>query len=98
LILIGNKSDLESQRIITKVRAIEFAEQNNVNYIETSALYNINVGESIESLLDSVMDNLEENLSKPNQNSLKLRNDQITKEFMENNTKSKPKKSYCCSY
>jgi len=96
--LIGNKSDLETQRIITKARAIEFAEQHNVNYMETSALYNINVGESIESLLDSVMDNLEENLSKPNQNSVKLLNDQITKEFMENNAKPKPKKSYCCSY
>jgi len=99
LILIGNKSDLETERIITKVRAIEFAEQHNVNYIETSALHNINVGEAIESLLDSVMDHLEVNLSKPNQNPVKLLNDQIARDLMETNrTKPVPKKSYCCSY
>jgi GTPase SAR1 family protein len=99
LILVGNKNDLETERIITKARAIEFAEQHNVNYIETSALHNINVGEAIESLLDSVMDNLEANLSKPNQNPVILLNNQIARDLMETNrTKPVPKKSYCCSY
>ena len=58
MILIGNKSDLDSQRIINKQRAMDFARQNQVEYIETSALANQNVAESVELLLEAVMDRL----------------------------------------
>ncbi|CAF0726995.1 unnamed protein product [Adineta steineri] len=101
MILVGNKCDLESQRIISKARALEFAAQNHVDYIETSALQNINVGESIELLLDSVMDRLEQNhtLNKPKQSTLKPSStDQITQQMLENHTQKKPNVSYCCSY
>ena len=63
MILVGNKCDLGRERIITKARAEEFANQNHVDYIETSALTNINVAESVELLLDAVMDRLVENQS-----------------------------------
>jgi Ras-related protein Rab-27A len=100
MILIGNKCDLENQRIITKARALEFAEQNHVDYIETSALENINVGESVELLLDSVMDRLERDSSipPPNQYSSKPSNEQITGRMLEHNINKKPRVSYCCSY
>ncbi len=100
MILIGNKCDLESERIIPKVRALEFAAQNHVNYIETSALKNINVVECIELLLESVMEQLEQtqNLSQPKPNSVKLLNDQINKELANNHTKNNPNLTYCCDY
>jgi Ras-related protein Rab-27A len=98
LILVGNKCDLENERIISKARAAEFAKQNHVEYIETSALYDVNVAESVELLLDLVMDQLEQNTPKPNQNAVKILNDQITKELIENSTKPRQNQSYCCSY
>ncbi|UJR31590.1 hypothetical protein I4U23_019076 [Adineta vaga] len=97
MILVGNKSDLENQRIITKARALEFASQNNVDYIETSAINNINVGESVELLLDSVIDRLEQNQTFKNPNK-KPPIDNITKQLLENHTKKKPNTSYCCNY
>lgn len=60
LILVGNKCDLDNKRVITKLRAIEFAQQHQIDYIETSALENTNIAESVELLLDSVMSRLEE--------------------------------------
>lgn len=101
LLIIGNKSDLDKDRIITKARAMEFASQHNVEYIETSALLNINVTESVKLLLDAVMDRLEQNLSKPKQDSIRILHEQIAKE-LSNNTVPKPKpkpssQSLCCS-
>jgi Ras-related protein Rab-27A len=100
MILIGNKCDLDSQRIITKARAIEFAEQNHVDYIETSALENINVGESVELLLDSVMDRLERDppIPPPNPPTRQSFNEQISGSMLQHNINKKPRVSYCCSY
>jgi Ras-related protein Rab-27A len=100
IILVGNKSDLESERIITKVRAIEFAKQNHIDYIETSALNNINVTESIKLLLDSVMDRLEQNpsLSQLKVNSVKILSEQMNQEYSENPSKLQSNQSFCCSY
>ena len=36
-LLVGNKSDLEEQREVTKVEAMEFAKKHNILYMETSA-------------------------------------------------------------
>ena len=35
--LVGNKSDLEDQRVVSTEAALAYAEQNNINYIEVSA-------------------------------------------------------------
>jgi Ras-related protein Rab-27A len=100
MILVGNKSDLETERIISKARAMEFAKQNHIDYIETSALKNINVTESIKLLLDSVMGRLEQNpsLSQLKANSVKLINDQMNREYLENPSKPKTPNTFCCSY
>ena len=41
--LIGNKSDLRHLRAVTRYEAETFAEENNVSYIETSALDSTNI-------------------------------------------------------
>lgn len=88
MVLVGNKCDLDKQRVITKVRAIEFAEQNQIDYIETSALDNLNIAESIELLLDSVMNQIEGKDAFPehptNTNPPKLERE--------------PQSSLCCNY
>ncbi|UJR15089.1 hypothetical protein I4U23_002056 [Adineta vaga] len=100
MILVGNKCDLEKERIITKIRALEFAQQYHVDYIETSALDNINVVESIELLLDSVMKRLDEdeNFSRQNFKPIKKSMESINDESYKNNFRSKTDTSYCCSY
>lgn len=42
-ILVGNKSDLSNERKITISEILEFAENNNMKYYETSAKNNINI-------------------------------------------------------
>jgi GTPase SAR1 family protein len=100
MILVGNKCDLEKERIITKLRALELAQQYQIDYIETSALENLNVAEAVELLLDSVMNHLEENeiFSKRNVNSPKLSSVEINQEFKEKKSKTKLSTSYCCNY
>jgi len=44
-ILVGNKSELEDERSVSKEEAEKFARENGLDYIETSALRNINVEE-----------------------------------------------------
>lgn len=43
IVLVGNKSDMERQRVITEVRARNFAEKYNLAYVETSVLTGENV-------------------------------------------------------
>jgi GTPase SAR1 family protein len=101
MILVGNKCDLETERVITKSRALELAQQCQIDYIETSALQNLNIAETIELLLDSVMNRLEENdnFSKRKNNIPKKVSEQIHPGLSERDIKSKKKNvSYCCNY
>lgn len=43
IILVGNKSDLEMQRVVKKERGMELAQQYGLAFIETSALTGRNV-------------------------------------------------------
>ena len=52
--LVGNKIDLASEREITKEEAEEFAKQENIKYIETSAVKNMKVTEAFTSLLNDI--------------------------------------------
>lgn len=55
IVLVGNKSDLERNRVIAESRARSFAEKHNVPYIETSAATGLNVKRAIDILLELVM-------------------------------------------
>lgn len=101
MILVGNKSDLEHERIIPKSRAQEFAQQNQVEYIETSALLNMNVAESVELLLDLVMNRIEGDqkfsgkpLRLPKPSTEKL----INPSSQGNSTNNGNSRVFCCNY
>ncbi len=55
--LVGNKIDLVNERQITKEEAEAFAQQENINYIETSAVKNMKVNEAFTSLLNDIYRN-----------------------------------------
>lgn len=54
ILLVGNKSDLESTRKITSEDAEEFARMHNMDYIETSALNGNNVELAFYRLTNTV--------------------------------------------
>ena len=53
LLLVGNKSDLD--RIVNKEDAEQFAQKNNIEYIEVSCKDNINVEEAVTKLSQNII-------------------------------------------
>jgi Ras-related protein Rab-2A len=49
-LLVGNKSDLEHERVVTKQEAYEFAQKNNMEYIETSTKSGNNVENAFNNI------------------------------------------------
>ena len=62
VILVGNKTDLEKQRQVTKEEGIEFAQENKYYFKETSCEVNFNVADAFETIIimtnnDMIMNN-----------------------------------------
>ena len=56
-LLVGNKCDLENEREVTFQEGKDFADNNGMKFIETSAKTNQNVDEAFEILIDEVIKN-----------------------------------------
>ena len=57
IILVGNKSDLENERKVTKEEAEEKAKLYNLAFMETSALNGTNIGKAFDELINEVYKN-----------------------------------------
>ena len=57
LLLVGNKCDLEDERKVSFQEGKDFADNNGIKFIETSAKTNQNVDEAFEILIDEVIKN-----------------------------------------
>ena len=81
--LVGNKCDLESKREVSFQEGKEFAEQNGMKFIETSAKTDQKFSEAFESFVDGIIRSMEKELNKSNE---------------ENNNKEdiEKKKGQCC--
>ncbi|XP_038273934.1 ras-related protein Rab-27A isoform X4 [Dermochelys coriacea] len=64
IVLCGNKSDMEDQRMVKEEEAKELAEKYGIPYFETSAANGTNVSKAVETLLDLIMKRMERNLGK----------------------------------
>ena len=60
IILIGNKCDLEEEREVDKEEGLNYANKNGFKFFECSAKNKININESINSLIYSVLGLTEE--------------------------------------
>jgi len=58
IILVGNKSDLKNLRSISTEEAKIFAKENNLLFIETSALDSTNVNNAFEEIIKDIYNNL----------------------------------------
>ena len=82
--LLGNKSDLNLERQVSSKEAIEFAQINNMEYLETSAKHDINVLHSFARFSEILIHD--------QNNKRKLR----MQEILELETKSKKTFIGCC--
>lgn len=57
-LLIGNKCDLADKRAVSAETAAEFAEENGMTYLETSAKDNLNVTQSFETLAGEISERI----------------------------------------
>jgi small GTP-binding protein len=57
-LLIGNKSDLEEKRAVQPEEAAEFAEKNNMGFMETSAKQNSNIDSAFVTLVKTIYSTL----------------------------------------
>ena len=53
--LVGNKSDLVDNRVISQIEANNFAEEHNLPYIETSAKEGVNIDELFEESINKYL-------------------------------------------
>jgi Ras-related protein Rab-2A len=65
LLLVGNKYDLQESRTVTKEEAQEFAQKNNMVYIETSTKTGHNVNEVFTKLTSSIIEKIKVGLINP---------------------------------
>ena len=59
MLIIGNKTDLEEQRVISKDTALEYAKEEKVEYMETSCKNGENIVKAITLLCEKVLENTE---------------------------------------
>jgi len=65
IVLIGNKADLASKRVVDKVKGQQLADEYDIKFFETSAKTNANVEEAFSSLVDMVCERMFGNQAPP---------------------------------
>ena len=61
MILVGNKLDLEDRRIIDKERAMEFAKNEKLEYIETSSKTGENINKALSLIIEKIYQRADSN-------------------------------------
>ena len=74
VIIVGNKNDLESQRVISKTEAISYAKEEKTEYIEASP----KTGENIKNAIIIIAEKVLESLNSTNEFSFTLDTSGIT--------------------
>lgn len=94
VVLVGNKSDMQNERVVAYERGKQFAEHLGLEFFETSAKENINVKQVFDSLVDKICNKMSENLT--DSNALKASNlNSSTHQLNGQNLKSTTTNSAC---
>ena len=92
IIMVGNKCDLEEDRVITKEMGEEKAKNFNCPFFETSALSKININEIFQKMIDDIYDKICKQKNEENNDNIK----KIDNETIDIETKQKEEKKGCC--
>ena len=99
LILVGNKCDLDEQRVITKEMGKEKAKNMNCPFFETSALSDENINEIFQEMMENIYDKIgvqmEEECDTNDRKSSIVANN-IVNISPEKNEKNESEKKGCC--
>ncbi|KAM9469231.1 ras-related protein Rab-3A-like [Clarias gariepinus] len=60
VLLVGNKCDLEEERVVTVDRGRELSQQLGLGFLEASAKVNVNVKQTFECLVDVICERMKE--------------------------------------
>lgn len=90
IILVGNKTDLEDERMVSTVIGTEAAQSNNLNFVETSARDGTNVKKAFEDLVEGIYKR--KRLSDPQYKEMIQKTEEVRKPVK---IKKKPKKGCC---
>lgn len=85
VILVGNKSDMEAERVVTYDRGKQLADQLGLEFFETSAKENINVKNVFERLVDIICDKMSDGLDSDQSMTNVNRGTRLTDNPMPNN-------------
>lgn len=85
VILVGNKSDMENERVVTYDRGKQLANQLGLEFFETSAKENINVKNVFERLVDIICDKMSDRLDSDQSMNNMNRGTRLTDNPMPNN-------------
>ena len=101
IVLIGNKSDLEKERNITKEEGKEFADKHKFPFMETSCKNGNNIDESVNILVSKIIE--KKKLEKGNENQEKEKNGdrgsvnfRLSIDEQKEKEKKKKEKKKCC--
>lgn len=90
IILVGNKTDLKDERVVSTAYGTEAAESNNLTFVETSARDGTNVQKAFQDLVKGIYKR--KRLSDPQFTEMIQKSEEIRKPI---NLKKKPKKGCC---
>ena len=98
MVLVGNKVDLEEKREVSKDEGQEFADQNGLMFLETSAKTAQNILEAFNISAKSILSNIKKNEKKPKENTNINLNKEKEKEKQAeaSGNKIQNKKKGCC--
>ncbi|XP_074557124.1 ras-related protein Rab11D-like [Curcuma longa] len=97
IMLVGNKTDLKDQRAVTTEHALEFAQKENLFFLETSALEATNVETAFQTVLAEIFNIVnKKNLTSEPQNSNGTSTLPGKKIIMPGPAQEIPKNKACC--
>ena len=93
LVLVGNKTDLENQRVVTTEEGEEFANRNSMLFFETSALNGSNIDKLFNDTVEDIIKKIENNYYKDPDCGIEFKNQNQKVDLKQKNPNKKKK---CC--
>ena len=96
VILVGNKTDLENDRVISKEEGANFADESGYYFKETSCEHNFNVADAFETIIIMTNNDMIKNRQQNFEEKMKIKPFSFTQDINDNKKENKKEKEKCC--